>query len=569
MAEQPPSDPTQPESDLPEILLAQVDRVRGRMTAERFVQRLGRCLAGGLAVALAAVATPKIVALPGLPTWWSLAWLGAGVVVGLIAAAVWTAVDRPSRHDAAVELDLAFDLRERVASSLSLGGAAHDEPAAQALVEDARRSVERIDVADRVGVQTGRSVWLPVAPAAIALLLMALVSNREVLGTADAAVAPQATEEQAKSELEKTRKRLEERRKRAEQKKELADASGILKEVEKGVEELAAKEGADPKRAMVKMNDLAEQLAKERAKLGGGEELRKQIGGMKDLGRGPADKAADAMKRGDWKTAMKEIDKIRKQLASGEVSEEQASQLAEQLGKMQEKLADAVRKQEQMKQDLEQQLAEARRKGDLAQANKLQQKLDQAKAQQAQNQQMQQMAQQMQQAQEALKNGDSQQAADAMQQMAQQMQQMQMDAESMAMLDEAMTDLEMAKQGMMAEGMQGQFGMGQMGPMGPNPGGFPGQGNGMGEGQGGGSRPDERNATNFRDSKVDQNVGRGASTFGGLVRGPSIKGQVTEGIKQELTSADVAPADPLTSERLPRSRREHAEDYFKKLREEL
>ena len=91
----------------------------------------------------------------------------------------------------------------------------------------------------------------------------------------------------------------------------------------------------------------------------------------------------------------------------------------------------------------------------------------------------------------------------------------------------------------------------------------------MGEGQGEGPRPDEKNPTNMRDTKVKQNVGRGSSVFGGQVKGPNIKGAVRESIKEELTSSGTAEAEALQNERLPRSRREHAQEYFNKLREKL
>jgi hypothetical protein len=92
-------------------------------------------------------------------------------------------------------------------------------------------------------------------------------------------------------------------------------------------------------------------------------------------------------------------------------------------------------------------------------------------------------------------------------------------------------------------------------------------GMGMGEGRGYGPRPDERNATNFRESRVRQKPGRGAATFGGLVDGPNIRGDVLQEIKQDMAMLEAEPADPLTSERLPGSRREHAEQYFQLLRE--
>ena len=50
-------------------------------------------------------------------------------------------------------------------------------------------------------------------------------------------------------------------------------------------------------------------------------------------------------------------------------------------------------------------------------------------------------------------------------------------------------------------------------------------------------------------------------------KGPNIKGDVAQSIKEEMATLSAEPADPLTSERLPNSRREHAEEYFQMLRE--
>jgi hypothetical protein len=109
--------------------------------------------------------------------------------------------------------------------------------------------------------------------------------------------------------------------------------------------------------------------------------------------------------------------------------------------------------------------------------------------------------------------------------------------------------------------MGNMMGMGQ----GKNQNGKPGVG--MGEGQGIGFRPDEENATNLRDTRVRQKVGRGGAVMGGMVEGPNIKGDVAEAIKEEMATMAAEPADPVTSERLPSGRREHAQEYFDILRE--
>jgi hypothetical protein len=178
---------------------------------------------------------------------------------------------------------------------------------------------------------------------------------------------------------------------------------------------------------------------------------------------------------------------------------------------------------------------------------------------------------QMGQMQQGLQQGDGQKAADAMAQMAQQLDQLQKEMEELEMLDAAMSELAMAKDAMACQNCGGegcqQCQGNQMGMngMGQNMNGKPGMG--MGAGRGIGPRPDEKNATNLRDTRVRQNPGRGAATFGGMVEGPNVKGEVAESIKEEMTTLSAEPADPLTSERLPSSRREHAEEYFNLLRE--
>lgn len=544
---------------------SRVDQAHRRLVIEQWLGRAVWCVFWGLCAAAVAIAAPKVLVIEGLPAWWNAGSVAAGIGLGLCASLIWITMRHTSRDEAAIEIDRRYGLRERIASSLLLDESSQTTEAGAALVRDAERAAARVEVSEHFGVRLGRAAWLPLVPAVLAFVLTTFVANRVAVSGPDEEKQAVASEEEVKKALEKAKKELAKRREEAE-KKGLTDATKLLKEVEAGTEDLAKKADSDRTQTVVKLNDLAQELEKKRKELGGADALRKQLNEMQDLGKGPAEKVAEAMKKGDWKKAMDEIAKMQQDLASGKVSPEKQEQLAEQLGKMQQKLAQAAQQQKQQMADVKKQIEEARRKGDLAQAGKLQQKLDQMQQQQPQMEKMQQMAQQMAQAQQALQQGNPQQAADAMQQMAQAMEQMQMESDALEMLDAAMTDIQAAKQGMgmqpmeagqMARMGQGQFGRGER------------RGNGMGEGQGEGFRPDEENATNFRDTNVKQNVTQGASTFGGLVRGPSIKGEVAEQIKEDLNPTHAAPADPLTSERLPKSRREHAEEYFRNLREVL
>ncbi|QDU91161.1 hypothetical protein Pla175_45810 [Pirellulimonas nuda] len=548
-----------------EKLIEQVSRAHRRLVTEQFLRRLVWRLFAALCVAAVAVAAPKMFVIEPLPTWWAQAWVGGAVALALALAAVETAVWRQSRLDAAQEIDRRFELRERVASCMSLSESDQETEAGAALVGDAARQIDRIEIGERFRVRLGRHAWAPLVPAALVFALM-LVGNRAAEGGA----APSAktieaaqTKEAAKSLREKIAK------KRAEAEKgDLKDATGLLKQVEKGVDELAKKEGAAKKDAMVKLNDLAKDLERRKAELGGRQALQDQLNSMKELGKGPGDKAAEAMRKGEWNKALDELKKMQDQLAKGEMSQEKQQELGKQLEKMQEKLAGAAEAHKKAMDDLKQEVEQQRAKGNLEQAAELQQKLEQLQQSAPQMQKMAEMAQQMADAAEALKQGDPQQAAEAMQQMAEQLKELGKQAAEMEMLAETMEQIEAAKNAMNCPGCQGagcEQCMGGMMAGGQGMGEKPGMG--MGEGQGAGPRPDEKNPTNFRDTRVRQTPGKGAATFGGMVEGPNIKGEVAEQVKQEMQAGEFAPADPVARERLNRSQKEHAEEYFRLMRE--
>ncbi len=148
--------------------------------------------------------------------------------------------------------------------------------------------------------------------------------------------------------------------------------------------------------------------------------------------------------------------------------------------------------------------------------------------------------------------------------LAEKLDQMKQDMDELEMLDEALAQLDAAKDAMgcqqcNGEGCQACNGMGNQ--FGEKP------GMGMGAGQGMGPRPDEENPTQFRDSRVKQKPGQGAATFGGFVDGPNMAGDTAVAAEEELASIKSEPADPLTSQRLPKGAGDHAEEYFKLLRD--
>lgn len=550
-------------------LQRQVARARRRLVFEQFLARLVWCLIAALSIAAVAVAAPRLFVIEGLPANWDMTWLLGALSAGLVAALCWTLIRHRSPLDAAIEIDRRFDLRERVASSLSLAPEEESSEIGRAVVSDAVRAVSRIEVDEKFRVRLDRRAWWPLVPAAIAFVLVTFVENRQAASSIDPATLAH-TQKQVKTSVESLRKKLDELKKQAEKEKDLKAAEGLFKQIEQGTKELAEKEKIDRTQAAVKLNDLAKQLEERRQQLGGKDGLKQQFESMKNLGQGPADKMAEALKQGDWQKALQEVKDMEAKLRDGKLDATDKQQLAKQLEQMKEKLEAAAQMRQQAMDDLKKQIEQQRRQGNLAKAGELQQKLDQMQKQAEQMNQLQQLAQQMGQMQQALQQGDNQQAAQAMAKLADQLAQMQQQMDELEMLDAAMNQLEMAKDAMACEACQGEgckncqgnlasMNMGNMFSRNP--------GMGMGEGRGAGPRPDERNPTNVRNTSVKQDYRRGAATFGGLVDGPNLKGDVSQSIKEEMATLSAEPEDPLTRERLSKSQREQAEQYFKLLRE--
>lgn len=542
-------------------ILAQVRQAHRRLWLELLINRLMRCWFVALALAAVAIAVPKVVAIENLPEAWTLNCLVVNLVVGTFVAFAWTWLRGRSALDAAAEIDARFGLKERVASSLSMTPEAVESPAGQALLADAQRAVRKLEVQERFPVRLERRGWLPLVSALLAFVLVTFVENRQAQSSVDSQDKALA-QQQIDAATKKLRERMVERRKQAAE-KGLKDAEGLFRELEKETEKMAKSGEADRKKTLVKLNDLAKQLQERRDNLGGKQQMRKQLEQMKGLNRGPADKMVEAMRQGQWQAAKQELEKLKQQLEKGELDEDAKKELAQQFKQIQEKMAEAAEARKQAMDELKKQIEQKKKQGDMERAGELQQKLDQMKKQQQQMNKLGQLAKKAGECQECMKQGDAAGAAQALDQMMKQMEQLEQEMAEGEMIEAALDQLQMAKDAMGCQECQGQ---GCQACQGGNK--FSEKpGNGMGTGRGFGPRPDEKNDVNFRDSRVRQKPGKGSAVVVGEADGPNIRGQVGEAIKQEMISSASEPADPTVVEQLPKSRREHAEDYFNLLRE--
>jgi DNA repair exonuclease SbcCD ATPase subunit len=437
-----------------------------------------------------------------------------------------------------------------------------ETPAGRALVEDAVKRVERLHVSDQFRVRVSRWAWLPLVPAVAVFLLATFLHPAVKENEAGGSVPTVAQKKQIKTATEAYRRKLLDREKEA-QKKGLKDAEELFAKLEQGTKELSKADLGDRKRALVEMNNLAKDLDKRRQQLGGSEKLQDQFKQqLKNLDRGPGDKLADAMRKGDFDRAKQELQQLKDKIEKGQFDEKSKAELEKQLKQMEDKLRQAAEAHEKKKDDLKKQIEKARSQGQKDAAEQLEKQLSKLEQQSSQMKQMKQMAEKLGECAKCMQQGDKQGAAEAMSKLQEQLDQLKQEADELEMLDEALSELDSAKDSMACKECNGE---GCQACMGDGQGDRPGMG--LGRGRGRGARPEEKTDTGFYDTKVQQKKGKGTALVAGYVDGPNMAGQVEQEIQTQFESAKSDDADPLTGQQLPRSYREHAKKYFDSFRE--
>jgi hypothetical protein len=540
----------------------QVHRARRRLITQQFLGLVTWSLFATLVIAAVGLAVPKLWVLDIEPQRWLWGWVGGGLGAGLLLAACWTWFVRRGPLDAAIEIDRRFGLRERVSSSLALTPGELGSDVGQALLNDALHSVQRIDVRDNFPVQLPWRAVLPLLPALVIFVLVVFVPDAAPQPSSDATAATTESS-QVKNSAEALKKQLARAEKKAEQ-QGLKDMDALLKELQKGLDELTSKEEVDRKNALVKLNDVSKSLEQRRDLLGGADKVRQQLEKLKDLESGPADKMAQALKEGDLDAAVKELQKIRDALKEGKLTDEQKQQLAKQLDRFKDKIQEAAAAHDRAKRGLAEEIQKRQAAGDLEGASKLQQQLDQLNKLNDQMTRMQQMAEKLGQCKQCLQDGDAQAAAQQLAQLAQDLKDLQGELEELQTLNEVLDQIADAKECMKCkkcngEGCEACLGGGG----GKNEEGPPGMG--LGEGQGQGERPEEKTDTSFYESQVRGKVRPGEAVRTGTAAGPNRAGRSLQEVKDQIRSNLDQEPDPLIDVRLPRNEREQVKEYYQRL----
>lgn len=535
-------------------LRKQVQRAQQRLTGQRFLQALSWCWFGGLLLAAILVGidarwTPWGAFHTEVANAWFFA--GGGLIAGLLTAGVWSWFTRPRTIEAAIELDKRFALKERVSSALTLAPEDLETPAGKALLEDAQKRVSKVEVRERFQLKLRPVALLPLASAALALGLAFLphVSTPDALAKGPDPLATLAP----KKPIGKLIRKFEEQKKKLEENgmKEQPEWMSKLEQKAKDLDE--KKDTTTRTEALKELNKMADELEKRRQELGGDDKLKQQLSDrLKDLEKGPADKLAESLGKGDFDKALKELGKLKQQIKDGKLDDKAKQDMANQMNKMQEKIQQLADSHKKSQENLQKQIDEARKNGQNDQAQKMMDQLKQMKQQNAQMQKMQDLAQKLGQCEKCMKEGNMQEAMQQMEMLQQDLEKMaQNEAEKQALKD-AMDQLAQCKDGMQ-QGMANK-------KLGNQP------GNGVGKGHRDGDRPDDEEATNTYDTQVRAKVNKGAAIVTGEVNGPNLKGDFDKQIKVQIESAIKSDPDPLTDQRMSRQYKDHARDYLNKIR---
>lgn len=536
-----------------------IGRVWRRMRAQRFLAALVWSLGATLLAAAIAFGLDKLptIAVPG-PEWAPFAIAGG---VGLLIAAGIALLTGPSRLDAAIAIDRAFQLNDRLGTVLSLPADLHETPAGRALIQDTRQRMADLDVRARFGLRPPRWAWVPLVPALLTLGLWFMpnwVAKRAQADELLAQVDPEKLAEQARI----LNKKLAENRAKLDP-EEFAESARLLAEIEKAADDLAKAPPADREKALVELNKLTDALKERQKQVGDSEQISKKLEQLKEMSsQGPADEFAKDLAKGDFEKAAEEVQKLKEKLMSGQMSQEEKDQLKQQLMEMKEQLVKLANLEERKKQ-----LEEAKQSGQISQ-EQFDQQMAKLNDQAEDLEKLKQLADRLAEAGQQMDQGQMQKAAEALGMSQEQLEQMASELAELESLDAAMADLQQAKDGMVdGEGLN-QMGE-RLGGMGGFGDGMNNNGQGLGRGRGQGDRPIAADDTNAYNTRVAQQLGRGKAIQEGF--GPPNAQTVGESIIESQATIEAAAgvqAEALSNQKVPANVKKHVLSYFDEFRDE-
>jgi hypothetical protein len=533
---------------------------------------------------------------------WTWIFIGAGSLATLIAL-IWSGVRRKKTLAVAQEVDERANLRESLSTALYMEKHAQqtNDPWARAMLEDAEAAAKRVLVPQVVPIQSPRSWAAPFLALLGVVVAWFALPSFDIWGKEKQFAQKKQNEAQVvavKAELNETKDKIKEALARTNP--QLLDEPATPEAKEQKA--LETDPEAIKRAALRELTDLTQKMqeAQLSEKALQSEALRETMQQLRQPGPGPLDEMSKALSKGEFADAKEALQQLQNKLAEGKLSDEQKTQLKQQMQNMAQQLEKLAKDQQQLvkelqKQGLDKKTAEdlAKKAGDPAQLKEALEKMPglnqeqkndltkMAQAQQQASQQCQNMSQSMSKAAEGMsQNGMSQEGQEGMQDMQQQMSESEMMQSDMENLEAAMKEAkeQMSKLGNdMAKNNKGQGqgqgegegdgegqceGGGKLGQWRQGDSGKQGQGSG-GPGKGNGDSP-EAIAADFtlerKKSKV--NTGKGPVIGSRLVYGDQIRGESVAEFGEAVASAEDTAAEGIDSMRVPREMEAAVKNYF-------
>lgn len=318
-----------------------VAAARRRLWVNRYLQYLGTCLLWAGLAWLVAVVIQK-VAIHNLPL--GYAALGAAGLAAL-AALVWLLLTGEDPITAAVALDQAGAVKERLSSALYLRRSA--DPFSQAAVADAERTAAMIQVRNVLPVRYPRRVNHAAIGWLAALLVLWLLPTIDVTGKLQ---ATQKKQEEIRKQQEIVAQKVEQIKKVQEQlKKENKADSELAKKLDESLQNLTNL-GQQPDKmpgveAMKQVTSLKDELRQQQ------QDLRKQADAMQAAlaklalanmdSQSKISEFSKALASGDFKQSKAALQQLQQEIQEASKDPAKAAELAKQL----EALSQALKNQ--------------------------------------------------------------------------------------------------------------------------------------------------------------------------------------------------------------------------------
>jgi len=559
----------------------QVRTVQRRLWANLWLEQASWALTGAAGAFAAVVVAARLFGRD-----WPLG-VAAGVlaVLAVLLASLRSYLLRASRDVAAATLDEAAGLRERVSTGLYCRTdlRQQDDEFARAVVTDAERISRSLSARQHVRLRAPFPLVYAGASTVVAALLLLLPAGL---------LAGEQERQAARDSRELARTRVVVQ-KRLEEIKKVAQTNPAMKDLKDALEKLSL----EPQGRLEKPEQVRNEAIKRIDKLGDllreqrrGEKhdrslaLKKMLRRIRQPGeaKSSADKLAQALARGDFKSGQEQLQAMKEQLARLKSPED-----AEQLQAMQKQLEELARKISRAaddkrlaerleqagveKKDIERMLRKLTKK-DLDQLKQqlqkqgLTQKQIEKLARQLQQRQQaceacQQLAQAMQQAANAASEGNAGQTMAGLENAADQLSEMEMLEQELQQIDSMLASLQDAKNGLDNPCNN----CGGAGCEKCRPGGMgrdPRQGRG-------GLAPEEATRTDFRRhrAKVKTTEGRIIGQF--LVDGQQAKGEVGSELGETVRAAEREATDLVRGDRIPRQYQKSVKEYFSAIRRQI